>query len=273
MTDKPEEINGRAVYVPNPNVANTKIYFPVIDNGQGDVKVGFMLCCIAAFQGYDVLVHSYSDSLVTRARNRAAATFLRGDREYILFIDSDILFTKEHMDMLMQSDDPVVAGIYCKKEKEVAPCLIVLDQHKPLPVGSWAEIARAGTGFLRVHRSVFESMKAQNGDAENDWRKAALYTNHGQDEWDFFPVGVKNKEYLSEDWFFCDRARNLGFKIILDTRIQTRHVGWAVYPTDEAADRQKERELKMRDQENQKLNDTSNNTGDKLNAEPTLLAS
>ena len=94
------------------------------------------------------------------------------------------------------------------------------------------EIARAGTGFLRVHRTVLEKMK-DVGPSNANWSQH--YVNHGSDEWEFFPVGVVNKEFLSEDWYFCDRARALGFKIMLDTRIQLRHEGVAIYPIEDTS--------------------------------------
>jgi hypothetical protein len=219
------------------------IFFPLIDNGQGDIKANFLICLTEAFKGRDVQIQRYSDSLVPRSRNRAAAAFLRGKWDYMLFIDCDIVFSKDQIDMLMESDEPIVAGIYCKKEAEVAPCYNLLDDSANVPVGGLIEIKRAGTGFLRIARVVLERMK-ENPHAPH-WTQAPIYKNHGVDEWDFFPTGVKEHEYLSEDWFFCDRARALGFKVMCDTRIQTKHEGTTFYPTDDAVRRQMEREKAM----------------------------
>jgi hypothetical protein len=36
--------------------------------------------------------------------------------------------------------------------------------------------------------------------------------------------------YLSEDWFFCERALRLGYEIFADTRVVLKHVGEAIYP-------------------------------------------
>jgi len=137
----------------------------------------------------------------------------------------------------MESDEPILAGIYCKKSKGIEPCLNTLPGHQETQCGGYQEIARAGTGFLRIHRSVLEKMK-DAGEGNPNW--AHHYVNHGADEWDFFPVGVVNKEYLSEDWYFCDKARALGFKIMLDTRIQVRHEGSAIYPLDEVVEKLQE---------------------------------
>lgn len=211
------------------------IFLPLIDNGHGSIRANYLISILRGFKDKDIHIERFSDSLPSRARNRAAAYFLREtQRDYILFIDSDIIFDQDHINHLMESDEPILAGIYCKKSKGIEPCLNTLPGQPAAQCGGYLEIARAGTGFLRIHRSVLEKMK-DVGEDDPNW--ARHYTNHGQDEWDFFPVGVINKEYLSEDWFFCDKARALGFKVMLDTRIQVRHEGSAIFPLDEVIEK------------------------------------
>lgn len=237
----------------------SSIFLPLLDNGQGSVRANFIMSILRGFNGIDIHIERFSDSLPSRARNRAAAYFLRDTvRDYLLFIDTDIIFDKHHIDMLMESDEPILAGIYCKKSKGIEPCLNTLPGHQETQCGGYQEIARAGSGYLRIHRDVLEKMKGpkEATDLENFLNDyAAYYVNHGADEWDFFSVGVRNKEYLSEDWYFCDRSRDrfimraeqlgyavlksmivktdLGYKVILDTRIQLRHEGTAIYPIEE----------------------------------------
>ncbi len=217
------------------NAKPASIFLPLIDNGQGAIRANFLLSVLRGFRDMDIHIDRFSDSLPSRARNRAAAHFLRETtRDYLFFIDSDIIFEKEHIDMMMESDEPVLAGIYCKKSKGIEPCINTLPGTPDTPCGGYQEIARAGTGYLRIHRSVFEKMKDVGSDNPN-WAK--YYRNHGVDEWEFFPVGVVNEEYLSEDWYFCDRARALGFKVMLDTRVQLRHEGSAIFPLDEVVEK------------------------------------
>ncbi len=196
---------------------------PIIDNGNGNVKANFVISIFTGFHGVDIMAERFSDSLAPRARNRAAASFLKTDRDYLLFIDGDIHFGKQHIEWLAESPHPITAGLYCKKEAGIAPCLNTLPGHQDIPVGGYIELARAGTGFMRIHREVLEKMIAHPN-------LVPEYLNHGQPEWDFFPTGVKNAEYRSEDWAFCDIARELGYKIMLDSRIQLRHEGMAIFP-------------------------------------------
>lgn len=236
------------------------LFVPIIDNGQGDVKANFMMFFNMAFADRSIKYERFSDSLAPRARNKACASFLHTDCEYLLFVDCDIIFTKDHINMLMESEEPLLIGLYCKKSPGfIDPCINTLPGMPPTETGGYIEVKRGGTGFMRIHRDVLERMKGpkEATDLENflnDW--AAYYANHGRDEWDFFPIGVRHKEYLSEDWYFCDRSRdtfiqraniigypvkkmNLGYKVILDSRIQLRHEGTAIYPIEEIVQRSK----------------------------------
>ena len=204
-----------------------RIYLPLLDNGQGSCRVAFLESFIKSFSGQHVHIDRISDSHPGRGRNRAAANFLQTECEYLLFIDSDIIFNRGHVDTLMESAEPIVGGIYCLKQEEVKPCLQTLPGGGPIAVGGIEEIRRIGTGFLRISREVFEKLKSP----ENE------YVNHGRREWDFFRSGVVDGEWLSEDWFFCEDARAKGFKVMVDTRVQVGHEGNIVYPLKLTPDR------------------------------------
>jgi hypothetical protein len=189
-----------------------------------DYMMSFM-CCLS--QCPTIRACSFADSLVSRARNIAVAGFLKTDAEYLLFWDADIVAMPQDLAWLCENDHDILCGIYPKKQLDLVPVFQTLPGHEATAFGGIIEVSRSGTGFMRVHRSVFQSMI--------DSGSAPVYTNHGEDQWDFFPVGVRDGEYLSEDWLLCDLARSLGFKVMLDTRIQLRHQGLATYPIAPAA--------------------------------------
>jgi hypothetical protein len=60
--------------------------------------------------------HMTNESLITRARNELARTFLTTDCDYLMFIDADIGFDGEAIANLLAVDDDIVCGIYPKKE-------------------------------------------------------------------------------------------------------------------------------------------------------------
>lgn len=170
------------------------------------------------------------DSLVSRSRNVLAAEFLKTDCTHLLFIDTDLIFSPDHVARLVSHDKDIVCGLYPKKQRKLAwVCNMIAGEEAN--ENGLQRIKYAGTGFLMIHRRVFESMIAAhpeiayNPDAEEEGSK-----------WDLFPVGVYKKRYLSEDWFFCQRALDLGFDVWADTRVILKHVGEMIYPVDNPFD-------------------------------------
>lgn len=197
-----------------------KLFLPIIDNGGGAIRKEFLKSFLNSFSGQRIHADFISDSHPGRARNRAAANFLASDCDAMLFIDTDIVFNEHHIDMLMETDEDIVGGIYCLKTPEMRPCLQTLPGFQPDHVQRYVAVARTGTGFLRISRGALEKLKAS----------VPVYHNHGRPEWDFFQSGVESDEWLSEDWYFCDLARKAGFSILIDQRIQLGHIGNISYP-------------------------------------------
>ncbi len=206
------------------------IFFPLLDNGGGAIRSNFQASCMSALSGRRVHLHQSSDSLAGRGRNKITAEFLLSECDEMLMIDGDILFTAEDIANLFSHDLPLVFGLYPKRQPDLEWCLCTMEGHVPDASAVLVELRRAGTGFVRIHRSVFEAMKEDNG---GPCRK---YHNHGRDEWEFWPVGVVDPplglpgEYLSEDWYFCENSRKLGIKVMADQRIRCRHEGFVVFP-------------------------------------------
>lgn len=178
---------------------------------------------MAGFPGLPVRVDvSINDSNADRAMNKAACNFLSSDCDLWLNIDADIDFTAEHVRRLIAWELPLVYGIYPKKEEATNPCLSTFEELITRDDGLM-EVKRCGRGFMCVRREVLEKMKDDNGGP------AEGYDNHGRPEWDFFHSGVVNREWLSEDWRFCDRARALGIPVLVDPRIVLGHEGCKMY--------------------------------------------
>jgi hypothetical protein len=180
------------------------------------------------------------DSLVSRARNSLTADFLESDCTDLVFIDSDIIFSGEHVRRLLGHDVDIVGGFYPKKQEGPIAwvCNGCLGEERPILPSGLQEVRYMGTGFLRVKRHVFEKMI-------ESWPEMEYKPDHRERrEWDFWSVGVYRNagagrtgetpvppgRYLSEDWYFCQRWLDLGGKVWGDTGIVLKHVGQAVYP-------------------------------------------
>ena len=176
------------------------------------------------------------DALIGRSRNTLTADFLETDDQWLLQIDSDLVFSVDHIKTLLSANKTVVGGLYCKKQDgEVQWVVNALDE-VGLVDGSIQEVKYIGTGFLLAHRSVFADIINQQGDSIQ-YSSDGLQNRIEHDFWSVGPFkrnGIRPR-YLSEDWFFCQRAKDCGHKIWCDTRVVLRHV-WRgenviMYPT------------------------------------------
>lgn len=172
----------------------------------------------------------FGDSAVGRARNHLTRLFLESDCTHILFMDSDLVFSVDHIRRILMDDAEIVGGLYPKKQEGQAKLVLnSLENPPPCRDDGLQEVKYVGTGFIRIAREVFERMIEQYDEL---W-----YTcdESGVKEHDFWQMGVYkyqdgSRRWLSEDWYFCQRALDLGYKIWADMNILLKHSGNAVYP-------------------------------------------
>lgn len=178
------------------------------------------------------------DSLVSRARNRIAAKFLADPRAtHLLFLDTDLIFGVDHVARLISHDLPIVAGLYPKKQRSLKWVLNTREEFGEAdPETGLQKILYAGTGALCIAREVLEAIRDARPDLayDPDAGEPTDLTYH-----DFFPVGIYQdpatgrRRYLSEDWYFCQLARDCGYKIMADTHVIMKHCGDFIFPIDD----------------------------------------
>lgn len=217
------------------------LFVPLLDNGNNSVMASFMIAHAEAFSGRNVHMMRASDSHANRGMNKVACAFLKSGCDTWINIDADTIFTRRNIDhLLSHGDRQLVYGIYPKKQDDTPPCLCTFNTVPVPDAESLAVVRRSGRGFMLVRRELLEAMKEENGGP------ALRYHNHDEVEWDFFPsgpvvgemsalgdgkdeLGYPVREWISEDWFFCERARALGVETVVDVRIALGHEGYKTY--------------------------------------------
>lgn len=171
------------------------------------------------------------DSAIGRARNGLTREFLESDCSHLLFIDSDLVFSMDHVEQIMSHDEDIVGGFYVKKNEGPVQfvCNLNADSKNERNDGLMST-NYVGTGFLRISRKVFEVMIQEFG--KDIWY---IVDQTKLKEYDFWHMGVYqypdgSRRWLSEDWWFCQRAMDIGFKIWIDRAVLLGHSGNAVYP-------------------------------------------
>lgn len=168
--------------------------------------------CAIAFQ---------MSSLIYMARNELAMKAIHMGADYILWLDSDMVFEPDLMTRLFESlkanDADFVSGLYFKRFPPYEPVAyskfdIVDDE---TIVEKMTEVPKTvtavgGVGFGCVLMSTALAL--------------AVYNEYNTM---FAPIGN-----VGEDIAFCYRAQTLGYKVLLDPSIRCGHVGHYVVTED-----------------------------------------
>jgi len=173
------------------------------------------------------------ESLITRARNTILAHFHHNKSfTHLLFLDGDVFLDGEDVKKMLDTGHDVIgAPVPLKTLEGGRP---VFNISGPLgEEGNLAIVERLGTAAMILSRSAVDALVE---DAIEDGRVyVASPISHGFNDseqmYDVFQVGVRNGDYLSEDYWICYRLRELGFNVYVDISIRTRHHGIRTFGT------------------------------------------
>jgi hypothetical protein len=170
------------------------------------------------------------DSLITRARNYLCKGFLDIlNATHMLFVDSDIEFQAEDVMRMLEANVDIIGGIYPKKSlrwekgkdypimdyvvSNLSSNDVITDINQPF------EVRYVGTGLMLIKRGVLHAMMSAFPD---DWYYEETTKYHK-----FFDCQIVDNNYLSEDYYFCERWRRLGGKVY--AAYWTRTVHWGIH--------------------------------------------
>lgn len=162
---------------------------------------------------------AWNESLVTRARIAAARAFLQTEYECLLFIDGDIQFSPEDVAKLWNHQVPIACAPYRMKKPGASLAAWKDGQLTEIESDEPFDVDFAGTGFMMIQREVFQSLMIE------DW----LHDTAEGEAFGFFQDPIVDGVHLSEDYFFCEKAREAGFKILMDPSIKLTHWGICGY--------------------------------------------
>ena len=203
---------------------------------------------------YEVL--TFAESLITRARNSYIAYFMSDKKfTHILFIDADIGFSVTAVKRLLEADNEVSGVAYPKKcfhmdairdyilknpdvtetkkiisrNTEYIVQLNVDDNGRTEHENGFIKFNYLGTGFLMIKRTAIEKL-IENHPELKYTNYISTYDELCKDKdmfYRFFDCEVHpvTKEYLSEDYAFCNMWRKLGGNIWVDITQSLAHTG------------------------------------------------
>lgn len=157
-------------------------------------------------------------SLIYDSRNKLAAKAMKDEFDYVLWLDSDMVFRPDILEKLIADDKDMVSGLYFRRTSPYTPVIfkdselkdgrLVWSDYTDYPKGELFKVAGAGFGCVLMKTDMIFDMIGKYG----DW---------------FTPL------YSSgEDLSFCYRARELGYEIWCDSRIKCGHMSHQMITED-----------------------------------------
>lgn len=156
-----------------------------------------------------------------------------GQYTHLFITDDDHVYPSDTIQRLLARNVDIVSGVYCMK---MSPFPMIAF-NKPNEKGQSSfidfnkfsgdecvEVSRVPGGCLLVTTNALIKMKKH------------LEWNFAPEFWQkWFTLGQIEPDNWCDDLWFCDRARNAGFKIYLDTSVRIGHITKCVL-TPEYAD-------------------------------------
>ena len=145
-----------------------------------------------------------------QSRNKAACKAIDLNYDYILFIDSDQIVPVDVLHKLLSCNSDISTGwsmMAINDERTNISIYNAPDMHydfmlrKDVPEGI-IDVDAIGFSCILIKTSVFEKLKYPY----------------------FVYVEYSNRTILSEDLYFCNMAKQAGFKILCDTSLNIGHI-------------------------------------------------
>jgi len=183
-------------------------------------------------EGYETHFQYFWGYQVEQVRNLIAHWTIRNGYDYLFAVDSDISFPPDTLERLLGHDRDIVSGVYIQRIPNTHTIEIMRqNEHGGVTHVDWAEIKGQGLvpidgcgfGCVLIKRQVFEGMP---------------YPHF------IYKSAIDHKETISEDVFFCMRAREHGFTLWCDTDVICDHTGNYTFRVDRDLPARKKNKLR-----------------------------
>lgn len=236
---------------------------PIYEGAQGSyVRAALDLALKAQAEGLAVRFEFilYQPS-ITRARNILAGMFLASDCTHLLFVDADIDFAAADIFSMVRAMDgradcgvlgaayprrmtnwqnvarAVELGLAKEHPEELARyagefALQFADPAASFALDQLVELSRLGTALMLIRRDVLETMRDAYPDIafRPDPAEQAAHRLGERVHAFFYPmIDAESGALLSDDYAFCRRVRDAGFRIWLAPWVRTTHAGPTIF--------------------------------------------
>jgi len=154
-------------------------------------------------KGEHVLIRSKGGSIDV-LRNGIVKLAQSAGCSHLLMFDTDMIYEVDTVKKLLDCDKDIVGALCFKRSPPFNPFMIKDGKGiEEWEDGSLVEVDRTGTGCLMIKMQVFDDIPSP-----------------------YFQTLIDNDGMvtLGEDYNFCDKAREAGYEIYVNTNVQAEHL-------------------------------------------------
>lgn len=172
-------------------------------------------------KGGSLMIYQVPGTLIFNQRERLAEEALKDGADAILWVDSDMRFPKDALEILLSRNLPIVGVNATTRRFPVKPTALDIDPETNdlVKVDSKGktgleQVMGVGFGMVLIKKEVFEA---------------------AQKPWFWFEQTDKGG-IIGEDIYFCAKAFDAGYKTVIDhdLSMHIRHIGTYEYGWDDA---------------------------------------
>lgn len=181
--------------------------------------------------GVGLVVSRAVGSLICRNRNEIVNKALEVKADYLLFIDSDMVFDDDALLRLLDLNRNIVSGLCVSKQPPFHPVAKRKNENGKYAVVDglaegrfYSDLDGVGAAFMLVNTDVFHKVEAP-----------------------WFAMPPYGKEVLGEDFYFCQKAIDADFQICCDASLIIGHIGHHIYTINDYIEYKAERERREKE--------------------------
>lgn len=172
----------------------------------GLVRAELITCLIPAlFRTTMTALHILAPTgcYITQNRNTIAQTAVDEEFDRILFVDADMVFPDDAIEVLRRRDKDIIGAAYNVRQAIPSQTTVKWDGKGKLPTNGPFRCQGMGMGFVLVKTDVFRRM-------EKPW---------------FYLKDLGNNDFEGEDYYFFSKAIKTGYDVWCDPTIKMEHIG------------------------------------------------
>lgn len=178
------------------------------------------------------------EALVSRGRNHCAQVALMQGWDKLFFVDSDAGWSADQFLVVATAPVDICAGVCPLKTYPISLNYLPFkdDEHyhkdairsveslAAMRAGHKSPLIKVpfvGTAFMCIDRKVLQKL----AEVAEPYKYPSPVTGNLETHWDFFETKPIAKQYMSEDWGFCNLARKNGFDVNIHADVCITHTG------------------------------------------------